>query len=51
MYDALDEIRAHLGAAKMQRAPSDDKIIAAHIDAALEIARTACRTFKDKEKS
>jgi hypothetical protein len=38
---ALEEIRAHLGAARIQRAPSDDKIIAEHIDAAFELARVA----------
>lgn len=38
---ALEAVVAHLGAAKMQRAPADDKIIADHIDAALEIAKKA----------
>ena len=46
--EALDKIRAHLGAAKMQRAPSDDKIIADHIDAAHAIA---CRALKSKAQS
>lgn len=37
--DALDEIIGHLGAAQIQRAASDDKIIAVHIDAALDAAK------------
>lgn len=37
--DALDEIIGHLGAAQIQRAASDDKIIAEHIDAALDAAK------------
>lgn len=34
----LDEIIGHLGSAKVQRAQSDDKIIAGHIDAAYDAA-------------
>lgn len=41
LRDALLEIAGHLGAAQIQRAPSDDKIIAEHIDAALVIAQRA----------
>lgn len=41
----LVEIIGHLGAAKMQRAASDDRIIAEHIDAALEIASAARRAL------
>lgn len=37
--DTLLEIIGHLGAAQIQRAPSDDKIIAEHIDAALALAQ------------
>lgn len=36
--ETLIEIIGHLGAAAMQRAPSDDRIIADHIDAALALA-------------
>lgn len=45
--NALYEIMGHLGAAKMQRAPSDDQIIAEHIDDALDIATKAYSSIKD----
>lgn len=48
MNHLLTEIMAHLGAAKMQRLPSDDRIIAEHIDAALELARAAYRMEREK---
>lgn len=41
LVKALEEIRGHLGAAKMQRAPSDDAIIADHIDASHKLANDA----------
>lgn len=41
----LEIIMGHLGAARMQRAASDDKIIADHIDAALEIATKTFRAI------
>lgn len=37
----LDKIIGHLGTASLQRAWNDDKIIADHIDEALEAARAA----------
>lgn len=40
---ALLDIMGHLGAAKVQRAPADDTIIAEHIEAALTSAQTAYR--------
>lgn len=40
---ALENIMGHLAAARMQRSASDDKIIADHIDAALEIASKTYR--------
>lgn len=40
----LESIIGHLGAAKMQRAPSDDRIIAEHIETALDIATAARRS-------
>lgn len=40
----LESIIGHLGAAKMQRAPSDDRIIAEHIEAALDVATAARRS-------
>lgn len=42
---ALENIMGHLGAARMQRAASDDKIIAEHIDAALEMATNTFRAI------
>jgi hypothetical protein len=42
----LEEIVGHLGAARIQRDPSDDKIIAEHIDAAHEAAVTAWRIVR-----
>lgn len=47
--DALIEIIGHLGAALMQRAPSDDQIIAEHIDAALAIATNLRRDMNNYE--
>lgn len=44
---ALLDIIGHLGAAQIQRAPSDDKIIAEHIDHANEIATKVYRSIKD----
>lgn len=44
---SLAEIMSHLGAAQIQRAPSDDKIIAEHIDQALDIATKTYRSIKD----
>lgn len=41
--EAILTIIGHLGAAQMQRAPSDDRIIAEHIDAALKIAMSLRR--------
>jgi hypothetical protein len=37
--DLLDQIISHLGAAQVQRAASDDKLIAGHIDEALKAAK------------
>lgn len=37
ILDRIIEARGHLGAAQVQRAPSDDRIIAGHIDAAERI--------------
>lgn len=47
--ETLLEIIGHLSAAKMQRAPSDDKIIAEHIDAALAIATKLRRDLNSYE--
>ncbi len=43
--ELLLEIIGHLGAAKMQRIPSDDEIIGEHIDAAYELAKVARRVL------
>lgn len=45
--NALLEIMSHLGAAQIQRASSDDQIIANHIDRANEIATNTYRSIKD----
>lgn len=45
--ERLLDIMSHLGAAKCQRAPSDDQIIAEHIDRAHEIATATYRSIKD----
>jgi hypothetical protein len=37
IIDRLENAQAHLGAAQMQHSPSDDKIIAGHIDEARSI--------------
>lgn len=44
----IENLRGHLGAAKVQRAPSDDKIIANHIDAAYDIALRAERIIESQ---
>lgn len=46
LTDIFEDIIAHLGAAAMQRASSDDEIIADHIDAALARAKDGLRTLK-----
>lgn len=40
---SLEEIMAHLGVAKMQTLPSDNRIIAGHVSDALAIATTLYR--------
>ena len=45
-HDLISEIIAHLRAAQMQHAPSDDAIIAEHIDAALQAAKQAQREMR-----
>lgn len=47
----FETIIAHLGAAAMQRAPSDDKIIADHIDAALSAAKRGLAAVTTKDRS
>jgi hypothetical protein len=53
MSDAIDaallDIVGHLHAAQVQRAASDDRIIAEHIDAALALARQVRRTRSDEK--
>lgn len=42
----FEAIIGHLGAADMQRSPSDDKIISDHIVAALAAAKIALQTLE-----
>ena len=44
----VEDLRGHLGAAKVQRIPSDDKIIAEHIDAAYDLALRAERRISEQ---
>ena len=46
----VEDLRGHLGAAKVQRLPSDDKIIAEHIDAAYDAALRAERRIEAQIK-
>jgi hypothetical protein len=46
----IHEIIGHLGAAAMQRSPSDDKIIAEHIDAALVLASKALASLSTAQQ-
>lgn len=43
----LEEIVGHLGACQIQRAPADDRIIAAHIDAAYALAAALWKAQRD----
>lgn len=46
--ERLLEIIGHLGAALIQRAPSDDKIIMDHVQAAFDIATRLRRDLKEQ---
>ena len=46
LYARLLDAKAHLGAARIQRAPSDDAIIAEHIEAAERIVGEALREIE-----
>jgi hypothetical protein len=41
--NTIEQIVSRLYAAQRQRSPSDDKLIAEHIDAALDLARALLR--------
>jgi hypothetical protein len=46
IIDRLDKAQGHLGAAQMQRIPSDDKIIGGHIDDARDILLDVLRELR-----